>query len=302
MTEPDPARQDPPAAKSARLTPYELAFAEEDWEARVFPRLQEEAEQAGVDPTQRDRFAFLTVAGDVLRDLTPPDAPADAREDYLLLLYQAFNFWRFGKRLYLLDPPLARYLVEAAPRLRDWDFALPYRSVYLQLPANLFWASITPESTPEPVDGFFATAVPTPFGEEYRRLEVLMVLGIRRDRAGYSVIPFDTEVGPDIPRVWVETPGREEGKDFANILPGGEISGLYSILTTAEALKLLARALWYVDEHPEDVFPDETPEGPAVERSGSPPWSRLPYHRVSFGAGELGREEPGEGNGGEEKP
>ncbi len=305
----DPERLDPPAGKIARMTPYELAFGDIEWEARVFPMLQEEAEETGSDPALRDRFAFLTVGGDVLRDLTPPDAPAEAREDYLLLLYHVFNFWRFGKRVYLLDPPLARYLVEAKPRLRGWDFALPYASVYLQLPANLFWASISPESTPEPVDGFFVTSVPTPLGEEYRRLEVLMILGIRRDRAGYSVIPFDTEVGPGIPAVWAETPGRERGKDFENILPGGEISGLYSILTTTEALKLVARALWYVDSHPEDVFPEAAPERRTADSPGSPPWSRLPYFRVSFGAGEhgggAGAEENGGGNeeeNGEESP
>jgi hypothetical protein len=79
---------------------------------------------------------------------------------------------------------------------------------------------------------------------------VLMVLGLRRARAGFSVIPFATEAGPGIPATWAEAPGREGAKDFANILPGGEMAGLYSILTTTEALKLLARALWYVEAHP----------------------------------------------------
>jgi hypothetical protein len=114
------------------------------------------------------------------------------------------------------------------------------------------------------------------------------VLGMRRDRAGFSIIPFYTEVGPGIAADWAETPGREGARDFENVLPGGEMAGLYSILTTAEALKLLARALWYVDAHPEDVEPCDAPERRQQDRPGSIPLSRLSYHCVRFGAGSRG--------------
>ena len=46
--------------------------------------------------------------------------------------------------------------VEAAPGLDEWTFRGPARSLYLQLPPNLFWASIGTDVPPEPVDGFFA--------------------------------------------------------------------------------------------------------------------------------------------------
>jgi hypothetical protein len=271
------------------LTPYEMAFGEAGFENRVFPRIQAEADEHGDDPAVRERFGFLTLAGDAARDIVPAEAPAGALEEYRALLYHAFNFWRFGRRLYVLDAPVARYLVEAAPSVAEWELKLPVPSVYVQLPPKLFWASIATDVPPEPVDGFFATVADCrdPLGNPYQELQILMVLGLRRGRAGFSVIPFETEVGGGIPATWADAPGREGAKDFENILPGGEIAGLYSILTTTEALKLLARAMWYVDSHPGDVEPMAAPERRAEDRPGQVPLSRLPFHRVSLG-GEAG--------------
>lgn len=268
----------------ARLTPYEIAFGDAGFEAGVFPRLRAEADERGVEAAARERFAFLSVAGEALRELVPPDAPPEALEQHRALLFHAFNFWRFGRRMYLLDAPVARFLVEAAPMLAGWGFALPYPSVYLQLPANLFWASVAPDATPEPVDGFFVTATVAddPLGPPYQRLEALMVLGVRRDRAGFSVIPFGTEVGSGIAAVWAEASGREGGSDFENVLPGGEIAGLYSILTTTEALKLLARAFWYVHAHPADVIPQMPPDH-VGEQTKEPPPPEIAWYRVVLG-------------------
>jgi hypothetical protein len=271
---------------AARLTPYELAFMDGDFESRVFPMIQDEAEGRREDPARRERFVFLGTGGDAIRDIIPPDAPAEMLEEYRALFYHAFNFWRFGRRLYVLDPAVARYLVEGTPRLHDWQFTMPYDSLYLQLPPNLFWASIGTDVPPEPVDGFFVTqsrardALDLPFTD----VEVLMVLGIHRLREGFSVIPFNTEVGAGIPPVWTE-PGREQGADFESILPGGEMAGLYSILTIAEALKLVARAFWYLETRAEDVTQAPAPERRAFDRPGSVPLSRLDFHRVRLGGG-----------------
>lgn len=290
MTEPDTG--EPPRARldgGPFLTPYEMAFGEAGFEARVFPRIQAEADDYGEDPTLRERFGFLTLASDAAREMVPPEASVEALEEYRALLYHAFNFWRFGRRMYVLDAAVARYLVEAAPALAGWELGLPLPSVYVRLPPNLFWASISTDVPPEPVDGFFATVADgtDPLGAPFQELQVLMVLGLRRARAGFSVIPFATETGPGIPATWAEAPGREGAKDFANILPGGEMAGLYSILTTTEALKLLARALWYVETHPGDVEPFAAPERRGEDRPGQVPLSRLPFHRVCLsGAGE----------------
>ena len=266
------------------MTPYELAFGEAGYEMTTFPAILAEAEEQGVDPSDSDRFSFLTVGAEAIRDVVPTDASPDALEHYRTLLYQAFNFWRFGRRFYVLEPPVVRYLVEAAPELAGWELTLPQRSVYVQLPANLFWASVDPQAAPEPVDGFFVSCSEQrdPRGEPYEILDVLMVLGIRRDRAGFSMASFSSEVGKGIAAVWAETPGRDVGCDFENVLPGGEISGLYSILTVSEALKLIARALWYVDRHPGQVVAHAAAERRAHDRPGALPFSRLPYHRVAL--------------------
>jgi hypothetical protein len=270
---------------AARLTPYELAFLEGDFESRVFPLIQDEAEARREDPARLDRFVYLAAGGEAIRDIIPPEAPPEMLEEYRALFYHAFNFWRFGRRLYVLEPPVARYLVEAAPRLEDWEFSAPYDNLYIQLPPNLFWASINTDVPPEPVDGFFVTVARDrdPLGVPFMDVQVVMVLGIHRLRAGFSVIAFDTEAGQGIPPVWAEA-GREQGSDFENVLPGGDIAGLYSILTTSEALKLVARVLWYVQNHAEDVTGAPAAERRNWDRPGSVPLSRLQYHRVRLGS------------------
>ena len=272
------------ASARARLTPYELVFTER-FDVEVFPKIAAEANRHGVDPLQPDRFHLLAAVGDAVRDVVPPEAPPEALEQYRALLYHAFNFWSFEKRLYLVEPGTARYLVEAAPALDGWELALPHPSVYLQLPANLFWGSVTPDATPEPVDGFFVAAATAEdaLGASFQRVAVLVVLGIRRNRAGFSVIPFDTEVGPGIAAEWALPGGREAGSDFQTTLPGGEISGLYSILTTNEVLKLVGRTLWYIDRFPEELALEEAGAAPPDDDPGALPVPRLSYQRVGLG-------------------
>lgn len=233
---------------AARLTPYALAFGDAGLDARLFAALSREAEEHGVDTRSPERFAFLTVAADALREVLPDDAPAVAQEQLRALIFHAYNFWRAGQPTYLFDSSVIRFLAEAAPSLQGWELRLPgASSMYVQLPRNLFWASIAPETTPEPVDGFFVTGGGA-------RLHLLLVLGLRPEREGFSAIPVDASVDAGAPALWAATPGRDQGRDFANVLPGGELGGLYSVVTDAEALKLAVSALWYIDRHPEDVI------------------------------------------------
>lgn len=275
-----------PRAATLRITPYEVAFASASYEADVFASIDRDATLHAVDPLRFERFPHIPAVGEAVRAFVPPEAPAGALEQYRALLYHGYNYWSLGRSTYLVHPALARYLVEAQPRMEGWELTLPHASLYLQLPPNLFWGSVSPESTPEPVDGMFVTGASETdlSGGPFLRLEVLLVLGLRRDRAGFSVIPFDTQAGPGIAAVWGEAGGREKGSDFENILPGGEISGLYSLLTVGEVLKLLGRILWYIDRSPEDVSPELTPSPPAEERGPVRP-SRLPYRLVSLGSG-----------------
>lgn len=247
----------PLGERPRRRTPYELVFENEPFESRFFPDIQREAREHEVDPLEPERFFFLSVVGDAIRAVAPSEAPPEALDQYRALLFHAFNFWRFERRVYRMEPALARFLVEAAPTLDEWEPSLPRPSVYLQLPENLFWSSITPETPPEAIDGFFVTGrrFPDARGREVTRLEVLAVLGLRRDRAGFSVIPIEAAAGASIVGPWAEPAPAEGRRDFETVLPGGELSGLYSIVTAAEALKLVARALWYIESYHADVQP-----------------------------------------------
>jgi hypothetical protein len=268
---------------TARLTPYELVFMEGEFESRVFPRIREEAVDQGVDPLRREVFDFLSTVGELVREVSPEDAPPESLEQYRALLFHAYHFWRVDRQLLVLEKPTARYLVESSPGLSGWEFRLPGGAAYLQLPANLFWSSISPESQPEPVDGFFVTVSEAvdPMDEPFTSLEILVVLGIHRSRAGFSVIPLDTPLGAGIQPAWEEEE-RGPRKDFDNVLPGGEISGLYSILTAAEVLKLAARVFWYVDAAP-DALVEVTAPG-AREADADPPPTQLDHVLVTLGA------------------
>jgi hypothetical protein len=282
-----------PGVPTARRTPYELVFTSGAFESEVFPRIRAEAEAEDVDTQRRERFEFLTTAADIIRQVVPEDAPPEALEQYRAILFHAFHFWRGGRRLYVLEPPVARYLVEASPMMRDWDFTMPAPSLYLQLPPQLFWGSISPDSTPEPVDGFFVTAseAEDPLGKSYAVLDILVVLGIRRSRAGFSVIPLVTELGPGIPAAWLEEEPREGG-DFSTVLPGGELAGLYSILTAGEVLKLVARALWYADRFDESLVEVSAPEARGDDAE-APPHTRLGYTLLTLAGESAAQEEEG---------
>ncbi len=262
-----------------RLTPYELVFVEGDFESRVFPGIEKEGSMRAADAEIPERFGFLSLVGDVLREVTPEDAPPEALDEYRSLLFHAFHFWADGRRLFTFDRPAARFLVEAKPEMTGWAFNAPGRSGYVQLPANLFWSSIAPDAAPEPVDGFFYTES-FDDGEAdatLRRIHLLFVLGIHRTRAGFSVMRIDSGLGSGL---IAELAVTRPGGDFENVLPGGEIEGLYSILTTTEALKLAARAFWYVDSFPESVTYVPAPE--PAERGTEPPASRLACSSVGL--------------------
>jgi hypothetical protein len=290
-----PESQGRSTTEPTRVTPYELAFGEVGFEERLFPAIEAEARRMGIDPIRLDLFTLLGSATEALNEIIPEEAPPDAREQHRVNLFHVFNFWRFGKRLYLLDSAVARYLVEAAPSIAHDTLVVPSPAVYLQLPANLFWASIAPDTPPEPVDGFFVATFDgtDTLGDPYRHLHALMVLGIRRNRAGFSAIPFETESGPGIATEWVNAPARDSGRDFENVLPGGEMAGMYSILTTAEALKLLMRAFEYIHAHPEDVAEQDIQERPADAQPGTVRHSRLPFFRVRLGQRAAGDGEQG---------
>src|SRR5688572_3115344 len=128
---------------TTRMTPYELVFTSGEFESEVFPRIRDESAERKVNVLTHERFDFLSTAGDVIRDLIPEEAPPEALAQYRALVFHAYHFWLNGRRLYVVDPAAARYLVETSPPLQGWSFDIPGQSAYLQLPANLFWSSIS---------------------------------------------------------------------------------------------------------------------------------------------------------------
>lgn len=235
-----------------RQNPYQLVFGAESIDDRLFPPIAEEAEAREQPLDDPDRFLFLSSVGKLLQAIAEPDAyegaaepegDTDALEQYGRLLYHAFHYWREQKPTRRVKEEAVRWLLDEVSSVGDWSLSPPTSSGYLQLPRNLIWAEPAPGLTPEPVDGFFWRYVEP--GDEPATLHVLLVLGVRPDRAGFSVVPatgvLDTEAH------WAELDARPDGTDFENALPGGEMDELYSIENAAEVLKLASLCFWKLD-------------------------------------------------------
>lgn len=254
----------------ARRTPFELAFAGELAE-RHFPRLREEVEAGGLEAPDPVSLLQLPAAAEALDEIMEPQADPAVLEQYGSLLYHAYQFWRHEQPLFLLSTDVARRLVESAPDLSDWTLARSSPTGYVQLPQHLFWARVLEGGPAESIDGFFWSRVGA------TGIVALFVLGLRADRPGLSAVPL----GPlrqDELRELAGVPAREQGSDFESTLPGGEMERLYSVDTMGEAIKLVARTLWYMEVHPQAA----AREPPAEATPGEPSASRLAFSRVSL--------------------
>lgn len=247
-----------------RATPYELVFsgADIDFEGERFPALLEEAAARDASIAEPSAFVMLGGAGALVRELmladAEPDAegtewqapPPEAIAELGALLFHAFRFWRNGRKILELDRAVARYLVESAPVVDDWRMSAPAAAGYLQLPRNLFWTPTAEGEPPEPVDGFFWSVDD--------RLDVLLCAGVRPGRPGFTALPVGAEFGgADGVAHWAGIDARPGERDFGNVLPGGEIEGLYALTNTAEALKLASLCFWFVDRDPASLRPIE---------------------------------------------
>lgn len=239
------------AEGAARPTPYGQVFAHAIFEGEYFPAIVTEAERRGTDTRDFEQFLRLEEVGTLLGRLVPaaergghPSAAAVAQ--HAKLLYQALHHWREGARVYAVEPEVARALLATNPAPVTGALSVPVASGYAQWPANLLWARVTREQAPEPVDGFFWTIGTSASGEW---LDLLLVLGVRSGRPGLSLIDVNAPLHGGAPAEWEAAEGRAEADDFANILPGGELSGLHALVTTAEALKLAGRWFAYLAAH-----------------------------------------------------
>lgn len=257
----------------ARITPFELAFPDREQADGLVTDVRAEAENRGADLEDWGAFNMLASVAGFLQRLREPDAPPEAFTDYGALAYHAYHFLTADAPVFLVTTHAARYLVDGGP---DTDHVeAPTRAGYAQLPRHLFWIHGGRESDPaEPVDGFFWLVG----GDEVLRL--LLAVGMREGRPGLGVVRMPDVPFADAP-TWLHAEIREEGRDFATTLPGGDLEGLYSLTTSGEVLKLAARLFAYM-RHVSDAVEEMTSAGVAEVAEGQPAQSALPFRRITL--------------------
>jgi len=271
---------------TARLTPWEVAFGPERYGAEVFPAIRRAAHDLGARASVLDAFMMMEavrlhlhelIAGDV-----PTEPPADALLEYGALLFHGFRFWSHDRSLYLLTDDLARSLFDAALPLGEWQLAPPVPAGYVQLPRHLLWARVATDVPAEPIDGFFWSVAGTHADDEapWQRLDLLLALGMRPDRPGFSIIDVTTALPAPPPGHFGDVSARAGGDDFSNILPGGEMTGLYGVTSVAEALKLASRTFHHIATRPWTVSEPQRLESAPAEASFEMPPSTLPARTV----------------------
>lgn len=245
----------------ARRTPYEMVFVEGGFEPRL-DDIRAEAAERGSNVAEPEQLIMLTEAGRLIRELLPEDADPLSVLDAGKLIFHAFHLREAGLSTYGLEQGALLELLEERPAGAVAGSAQPpVPAGYLQLPRNAVWAQVAQDAPWESVDGVFWTvagAGGTPAGG----VHALLVVGLRPDRPGFSVVAVAAADPPE-EGDWALVRARPEGQDFANVLPGGELSGLHALLNGAEVLKLVSRFFHHMAAHPDAVEPE--PPEPAAE-------------------------------------
>jgi hypothetical protein len=216
---------------SDRTHPYDLVFSSE-LEARL-DEVTAEAADRDVDTLNADRMGMLVSSGDLLRELLPEDAATEAIPQIARLIFHCYHFRAAGKQTFEISDAVMRELLAtgfvAGPGRAD----PPVPAGYVMLPRNRVWSRITEAAHAEALDGFF-------FVED----DILFVLGLMQGRPGFSIMEVSAADAREETTSVADLKAREEGDDFANVLPGGDLQGHFAITNTAEALKLAARCFW----------------------------------------------------------
>jgi hypothetical protein len=236
------------AGADPRPVPYDLIFGSADFDEGRFELIAEQARahRAVTAPA----LVLLPAAGELLRGLLPEESRGAEHRDLVAqvsaLLFHAFRFWLHGRCVCALDEATARSLLTRTEPVGEWPLRTPAPAGYVQLPRHLVWSRVAEDAAAEPVDGFFWSAPTADEGARGQRLDLLLALGVRRDRPGLSVVDASLEDSERLVH-WADVDARPGGTDFENVLPGGELQGYHSLTTQAEVLKLASRCFWYLD-------------------------------------------------------
>jgi hypothetical protein len=261
-------------SKLPRRTPYEVVFVDGGLQADALPAIAEEAEARGVDAAEPERLVMLGESAKTMRRMRPDDVdatPGRAVAEYGALLFHGFHFWRAGHPFFVIDEATMRALLERPPRVGDWTLSTPAPAGYVQLPRHRVWIPSADAGPPEPVDGFFWTTTPVASvagAPPSTVLHLALVLGMRPDRPGFTVAEISAPVPQGPTAHWADLSAREGGADFENVLPGGEIGGLFALTSVAEALRLASLILWAASGDRAGLPVDRA--RPADDRAGSP--------------------------------
>lgn len=219
---------------SRRTHPYDFAFGAPEIEGALFPRIREEADTRAVDATNREQFVLLETVGDFMRSLLPPDARRAAVMQFGAIVHHAYHYWLAQKKTFEFDARALSAIVSPEMVAGDDPISPPAPAGYVQLPRNLVFARIEEAAPAEAADGFF-------FRHDDRHLDILLVLGLVPNRAGFSIV----DVTAPVTEPFANAAARETGNDFENILPGGA-GRLFALSNSQEVMKLAARSFWWI--------------------------------------------------------
>lgn len=222
------------------MHPYEMVFALPELEGTAFPAIRAEAEERGIGLNDYERVLLMESMGELMRSLLPPAASTPAFAQFGAIVTHAFHYWLQGRRTFTIDEAAMRSIIDGVGAIGAWRLAAPARAAYVQLPRNLIFSRVDENAQAEAIDGFF-------FMLEAERLDVLLVLGVVPNRAGFSIIHVIGNPAAESACHFGDVQARAVGVDFENVLPGGS-GRLYAITNAMEALKLASRSLWHLRE------------------------------------------------------
>jgi hypothetical protein len=252
-----------------RRSPYEVLFGGEGLTESRLEAIRDEALGASVKTAWRDRFASLDRVRELLVDLVPDLADPATLDRYLLILHHCYSFWEAGCRHYAFEESTVRSVIATPPDISGWSPRTPRTSIYVELPQNLFWSAVVEGEPPEPAEGLFVSLRGDGWVDG---VDILLVLGVRPDRPGFSVAELTVDLAA--------ARAISEPDAFAADLPGADLANLYSLRRPAEVVTLLLRLLWYVETYPESV--EQKPGRATADHgaAGQTTATTFGYHRV----------------------